>query len=259
MRTFFLVGIAAASAAFLSSCGEGVPNADTSTPAATVVAIVKPVATPTPVIGANSFVAPFVVSSNTALIPPTDKARRQEELEKKVGTQASRDKDRDPFAIIPGSVPLPPATTPNPTVTPPSTPRVRVSVPRKQIQPEPLEAQSVRVSGIIEIAGSQFALISVPGETTTRYVRAGQRIANNKVLVKRIETSGTPRVILEQFNIEVPRAVGQVVAVAGAPGAPVPVSAPVATPDSTQQGVILPPAPVVPQTVNPAGVPNVDR
>ena len=257
MRTFFLVGIAAASTAFLSSCGEGVPIADTSTPAATVVAIVKPAATP---IAAKPFVAPFVVSSNTALIEPTNKARKQEELEKKVGTQASKDKDRDPFAIIPGSIPLPPATTPNPNATPPSTPRVRVSVPRKPIPPEPLEAQSVRVSGIVEIAGSQFALISVPGETTTRYVRAGQRIANNKVLVKRIETSGTPRVILEQFNIEVIRAVGQVVAAAGTPSAvTVPVTVTPVTSDSTQQGVILPPAPEVRRTVNPEGVPNVPK
>jgi hypothetical protein len=49
----------------------------------------------------------------------------------------------------------------------------------------------------------------VPEETTSRYVQAGQRLANG-VLVKRIEMNQgiNPVVILEQNGIEVVRTVG---------------------------------------------------
>jgi Tfp pilus assembly protein PilP len=251
MRTFFLFGIMATTAALLGACGEGVPNADTGTPAATTAATpAKTVAAAKP----ETYTAPFV-AGNTALIEPTDKTKKQEELNKKFESAVSKDKNRDPFAIIPGSVPIPAAAKgPNPLASPPVSSRIRISAPKK-VAPEPLEAQSVTVTGIVEVANNLFAIISVPGEPTSRYVRAGQRIAGNKVLVKRIEMLGTPRVILEQFNIEVPRSVGQVVAVAPVgPGAS-PVAAPAAA-TSDNSGVIVPPAPIVPRTVNPAGVAN---
>jgi hypothetical protein len=54
------------------------------------------------------------------------------------------------------------------------------------------------------------AIIKVPNEPTSRYVQAGQRLANG-LLVKRIEMNegSNPTVILEQYGMEVARMVGE--------------------------------------------------
>ncbi|MBT9313837.1 hypothetical protein [Leptothoe spongobia] len=73
--------------------------------------------------------------------------------------------------------------------------------------PKPTTAQAVRVSGVIQIGGQPYAIVKAPNEVE-RYVRPGDRIANDSVLVKRIDTRAIePRVILVENGIEVERLV----------------------------------------------------
>jgi hypothetical protein len=92
-----------------------------------------------------------------------------------------------------------PQVVPNPTL---------VSVLPPPAQPE--LARAVIVTGVVLISKEPQAIIKVPDEPTSRYVQAGQRLANG-VLIKRIEMNGgsNPIVILEQFGIEVAKMVGE--------------------------------------------------
>ena len=71
-------------------------------------------------------------------------------------------------------------------------------------------ARAVEVSGVVVVDGVAEAIVKAPNEATSRYVRAGQRLSNGQILVKRIEVNGgsDPIVILEQNGVEVSRAVG---------------------------------------------------
>ncbi|MEC4816536.1 MAG: hypothetical protein SAK29_25210 [Scytonema sp. PMC 1069.18] len=98
--------------------------------------------------------------------------------------------------------------------------------------PQPELARAVYVSGIVLIGREPQAIIKVPNEPTSRYVQAGQRLANG-VLVKRIEMNegSEPIVILEQYGMEVAKMVGEAPANStqsptAAVGSPVSVAAP---------------------------------
>lgn len=90
--------------------------------------------------------------------------------------------------------------------TTPTTPTIAALPPL----PEPTLARAVEVSGVVVVGGVAEAIVKAPNEATTRYVRAGQRLSNGQILVKRIEVNGgsDPIVILEQNGVEVSRAVG---------------------------------------------------
>ncbi|MEH2166496.1 MAG: hypothetical protein V7K41_07450 [Nostoc sp.] len=92
-----------------------------------------------------------------------------------------------------------PQVIPNPTL---------VSVLPPPAQPE--LARAVVVTGVVLISKEPQAIIKVPDEPTSRYVQAGQRLANG-VLIKRIEMNQgyNPIVILEQYGIEVAKMVGE--------------------------------------------------
>ncbi len=83
-----------------------------------------------------------------------------------------------------------------------------VSVLPPPAQPE--LARAVIVSGVVLIGREPQAIIKVPNEQASRYVQAGQRLANG-LLIKRIEMNegSNPIVILEQYGIEVARMVGE--------------------------------------------------
>jgi hypothetical protein len=138
------------------------------------------------------------------LIETTSKTRRQQELLARVNVQTNP--NRDPFSTLPGTVAIPP---PPPLKLPPIAPPPRsvVKPPRPYVPPQPVlrEAETVKVTGAVEIAGRRYAIVSVPGDVTSQYVREGQRIAGNKVLVKYIDTNGTPMVILQQNGVEFTR------------------------------------------------------
>ncbi|NJR48485.1 MAG: hypothetical protein HC780_01930 [Leptolyngbyaceae cyanobacterium CSU_1_3] len=91
--------------------------------------------------------------------------------------------------------------------------------------PEPTLAKAVEVSGVIVVGGVAEAIVKAPNESTSRYVRAGQRLSNGQVLVKRIEVNAgsDPLVILEQNGVEVSRGVGEKSVPAGSPTASMPI------------------------------------
>lgn len=93
-----------------------------------------------------------------------------------------------------------PQIIPNPTL---------VSVLPPIAQPE--LARAVIVTGVVLISKEPpQAIVKVPDEPSSRYVQAGQRLANG-ILVKRIEMNQgyNPIVILEQYGIEVAKMVGE--------------------------------------------------
>lgn len=164
------------------------------------------------------------------------------------GTAASRGN------VAPGSTrqaARPPATSrPNNTNTsgrpnnangnailPPPPPTLPGLVPELPPLPEPEIARAIAVTGVVQAGGRTNAIVQVPNEPTSRYVQAGQRLANGQVLVKRIELNRgpTPVVILEQYGIEVGRAVGEAPVEAaegaGSPSAALPPPPPVVQPN----------------------------
>lgn len=222
--------------------------------------------------GQGLFKSAFVPGQDSAaeLIPAVDPQKRKEELNSRI-TKG----DRDPFSAIPGTVRIPNISEPKPQVlrrAPRPTvvaPAVRVDVPPPPPVPEPRtdEANAVTVSGIIEIKGITYAIISAPNEPTTRYVSAGTRISNNQVLVKRIENTGVPTLILEQNGVEVVRQVGKATVTAEMPKtdnlrptntpAPAPINPSVSPQPSTSQVAPAPAAAVSasqPRIVPPGGV-----
>jgi hypothetical protein len=72
-------------------------------------------------------------------------------------------------------------------------------------------AKAVEVTGVIVVGNSPQAIVVAPGDATSRYVSAGQRVSGGRVLVKRIEfpTGSEPVVILEENGVEVAKAVGE--------------------------------------------------
>jgi hypothetical protein len=104
----------------------------------------------------------------------------------------------------------PPSLTPVlPKVLPPVVPNpTLVSVLPPPAQPD--LAKAVMVTGVVIVGKVPQAIIKIPNELSSRYVEAGQRLANG-VLVKRIEMNqgSNPIVILEQYGIEVARTVGE--------------------------------------------------
>lgn len=147
------------------------------------------------------------------LTATTNKYLRQQQLLAQVNEEAKANlaANRDPFAPLPGTVPEPPlaplrSLPPLPQLKLPTRPQP-IAAPQQisYVPPKPKEAETVTLTGTVEIAGQRYAILSVPGDVTSQYVRAGQRIAGDKVLVKSIETYGTPRVVLQQNGTEFTR------------------------------------------------------
>jgi hypothetical protein len=76
--------------------------------------------------------------------------------------------------------------------------------------PEPDLARAVSITGVVQIGDSTQAIVKAPNETSSRYVKPGDRISNGQILIKRIDMNEgpTPIVVLEQYGIEVPLRVG---------------------------------------------------
>ncbi|WP_373544689.1 hypothetical protein [Chamaesiphon sp.] len=81
----------------------------------------------------------------------------------------------------------------------------------EQIAAKPLQAMAIEVSGVIEVEGKTQVIVRLPNELFSRYVNLGDRVANDTVLVKRVEAQATfsPTVILEEVGIEVARKIGE--------------------------------------------------
>lgn len=90
---------------------------------------------------------------------------------------------------------------------PPTRPAVAALPPK----PSTDTAQAVEVTGVVVVGRTPQAIVVAPGDATSRYVSAGQRISGGKVLVKRIELGdgSEPVVVLEENGVEVSRSVGE--------------------------------------------------
>ncbi|HSM81102.1 MAG TPA: hypothetical protein VLS96_05425 [Nodosilinea sp.] len=92
-----------------------------------------------------------------------------------------------------------PSAPGQPTAIPPLAPLPQL--------PQPTLAEAVLVTGVMTIGNENFAVVQTAAGS--QYVRAGQRVANGQVLIKRIDVRGSePTVVLEQNGIEVSRPVG---------------------------------------------------
>lgn len=155
------------------------------------------------------------------LLPSTDPNERFKEIQKERS---------DPYSYVPippppSQTPPPPVDRPNrnsgapgngtnrpPSVTPqpgPSTPPPAAIVPVPPLEPVPVVATQVSVSGVLRLNGQTFAIVKAPGEPS-RHVTVGDRLSKGAVLVKRIETrpGRQPIVVLEERGIEVALEVG---------------------------------------------------
>lgn len=167
------------------------------------------------------------LSSVPTLKQPTDP---QEFIQRK-GEQPGREQRQDPFALfaIPSATPPTPPPRepePEPTVTAapepapeptvaaaPSTPSQPAPPPdpvEPPPPPEPTLARAVNVTGVLELQGTNYALVRAPQEPSSRYVREGQYLSNNRVFVKSIDADApNPVVILEEVGVEVIKTVNQ--------------------------------------------------
>lgn len=132
--------------------------------------------------------------------------------------------------------------------------------------PEPELARKVAVSGVVQIGEQLQAIVQVPNEGTSRYVRVGQRLSNGEILVKRIEMSPgiEPVVILEQYGVEVSKAIGEQSVESDAPDTttPTPTQPPEAEveepePASSPEVTSPPTPPSPPEGPEPASSPEV--
>jgi hypothetical protein len=244
MRIYYLSGVILSVTTILVACGEGTPTecaistarelkqgvvksgkfaagtdceamrklAEEGKPLPTIAdatTTTAPKAAVTP--AQEAFKTPFVAGQKTQeLIPTTDKQARVQELEKKVNVDSKQ--ARDPFT----------STVINPVpkletllAKPKEPPKLRAAVVvktsnrTKLTPPDTQAAEGTLVTGTVEIAGTIYAIIQSPGESSPRNVQAGQVISDGKVLVKRIDTNAEPPiVVLRQNGVEVLRAVG---------------------------------------------------
>ena len=92
-------------------------------------------------------------------------------------------------------------------------PSVQPGVPGASAEPlvpaKPL-AETIEISGFLEVGGNANLIVFVPGEATSRPARVGEYLGNGEVLIKRImpQASGDVLVILEQDGVEYQRSVG---------------------------------------------------
>ncbi|WP_052128894.1 hypothetical protein [Neosynechococcus sphagnicola] len=196
LSSMSLLGILAFSAAGCSALtGSAPPSPQPSASPAPIAA-----ATPAPVIAqkpaTDATGKPMVTkvpgnqaASDTSLIQSTNPDARLQEIQKG---------RTDPFSLLAIS---PDVTLPPSLVVGPTKPIRRLPPP----PPQPDLARAVEVTGVVQIGNTIQAILKAPNEPSSRYVRAGQRLSNGQVLVKRIilGMGGNPIVVLEEHGIEV--------------------------------------------------------
>ena len=129
----------------------------------------------------------------------------------------------DPFSVVtlnprieiePQETPDPPANRndrPNRTQnTPDRTASNPSFMPVPEPPPNPALAQDVVITGLYQANGRTRLIVQAPEEENSRYVEVGDYLSNGRVLVKSIDTSQyPPLVILEQSGIEVAKVIGE--------------------------------------------------
>lgn len=181
-------------------------------------------------------------------VPPPVETRTRPRSNVNTGNPQQRNPSKvNPLAVAP---------TTETNVLPP-TPPMAIGSNSEPFSPPPPQnpdlATAVAVTGVVQVGSEPHAIVKVPNETTSRYVRVGQRLSNGQVLVKRIEISegSDPVVILEQDGVEVSKAVGE--APANPAQAAIPTASSVIPLDSmpaVNAGSATPPPPPVPAAEN---------
>jgi hypothetical protein len=71
-------------------------------------------------------------------------------------------------------------------------------------------AEGLKVTGVVTVGNETLIIVQVPDESTSRYIKVGERVANGKVLIKRVEVQPGSEliVIVEQNGIEFAKSVG---------------------------------------------------
>jgi hypothetical protein len=102
--------------------------------------------------------------------------------------------------LRPVSIGATPAKTSGPIATKPD-----------PVAAKPLQAMAMEITGVIELAGKTQVIVKLPNESFSRYVEVGDRVADGKVLIKRVEgqQSLSPTVVLEEVGVEVPHKIGE--------------------------------------------------
>lgn len=133
--------------------------------------------------------------------PRTSSSQRNSSNRSATSSLTGRNSSSNPSATSNQNTPFSATTLPNNNLPP---------APPAPLEPE--LAKNVTVMGVIQIGEQTQAIVQVPSEATSRYVQVGQRLSNGQVLVKRIELNAgaEPLVILEQYGVEVSKAVGEV-------------------------------------------------
>lgn len=147
----------------------------------------------------------------SGLIPPTDPQVRAETIPRGVN---------DPFEHLPVEPVVPPtedqiaSESPDNSLQLPPDPPPEATEPSEETEPKTTTpeflAESVVVTGIVQLEDAIQIILKAPRESFSRYVQIGQYISNGEILVKRVEgiDSRTPVVILEQSGKEVRRPIG---------------------------------------------------
>ena len=80
----------------------------------------------------------------------------------------------------------------------------------ERVVAKPLQAMALEISGVVEVEGRTQVIVKLPSESFSRYIEVGDRVANGRVLIKRVESqqSLSPTVVLEEVGVEVARKVG---------------------------------------------------
>ena len=104
-----------------------------------------------------------------------------------------------PTFNAPPTAPMPLTMTPLPPTLLPSAPMSRTAL-----------ADAIEVSGVVKVGGKWSVIVKEPDAQSSRYVHAGNYLANGQVLVKRIvaDSGANPIVILQQNGIEIMRTIG---------------------------------------------------
>jgi predicted small lipoprotein YifL len=113
--------------------------------------------------------------------------------------------------LVPSAPPtaaLPPLS--NSTQFPEQTIPIPAAIPRNSVSSPVQLASTIEITGVVQVGTQVSAIVQVPNEGSSRYVRPGDYLASGRVLVKRIDITPNeePRVILVQDGVEVVRTVG---------------------------------------------------
>jgi hypothetical protein len=145
-------------------------------------------------------IAPIKPAKKVATVPtPATKPSVKKDVPKvavgtKPTTKAPARKPAPPTVVI-KPLPEPVKSTPAPTIA---------------TKPEPKLAQTVGISGVMQVDGKTQVIVKLPNESFSRYVEVGDRIYDGQIKIKRVEgeQSLSPTIILEEVGVEVSRRVG---------------------------------------------------